>query len=299
MFPKLSCNGRAAVGVGDSAGGRRALNAPSGAGDREGKAADGHRAGGINQEKIEHHVDPVHRHAHPHGRFGIPHRTKDRTENNAGAAEQHWQVQNEEIPGRHIPNGGVYLHPDRHLTAQRHGEDCKQQTRHQHCQHRLARRPARAFLLPRAEGLGNKGQKAHAKSGDCAADQPVYGAGGPHRRRSLSPQRTNHCRVNVLYRRLHQLFQHGGPRQCQNHRQQFPKFPSSCSSHFALPFPLSLSFDFPPTGWFPPVRVSVQNCTGHYVLLYYNQAVPARCGISRRSYARPEVMEARKFAKAL
>ena len=116
----------------------------------------------------------------------------------------------------------IDLHPYRHPVAQSQRQYRKENSADQDCQHCLRRGLPRSFFISGANGTGNVGQKSNTNGSYGAADQPIDRAGGTYRRGSLGSQRTDHGGIDVLYRRLHQLFQHCRPGQRQNRRHHFP-----------------------------------------------------------------------------
>ena len=219
MPPEHHGDAHAADHEGNGACHSRADDAPS-------RAEDGHAPHlprGIDEQKVKDNIDPVHQKTDPHGRFGVPCRTKQRTENRNGRPGQHGGVQNEKVLGSQVLNGRVNLHPHRHLAAQRQHQHSKKRAADQNRQHRLRRGFPRPLRIPRPAGLRHEGQKAHANGGNGAANQPVDRAGSAHRRSRLRTDCADHSSVDILHRRLHQLFQHSRPRQRQNGRHHPPR----------------------------------------------------------------------------
>ena len=71
-----------------------------------------------NEEEIENHIYEVYPYSHAHWRFRVAHGAEHCAEDYACRAGQHGSVENEEICGGKILNGGVYLHPSGHHFAQ-------------------------------------------------------------------------------------------------------------------------------------------------------------------------------------
>ena len=84
---------------------------------REGTAEQTDLPGLIDQEEVQHHIDQVHQDADPHGGFRVPGGTEHGAEDYAGRPEEHGAVQDKEIPGGQVPEGGIGLHPDRDVAA--------------------------------------------------------------------------------------------------------------------------------------------------------------------------------------
>lgn len=218
MLPQLPGDGDTAVGKGDGAGGSRTLDAPTEAEHGDFQPEQGNRPAGIDHEEVQHHVRKVHRDAHPHGRFGVAGCAEDHAEDDAGCPEQHGQVQNEEIPCRQIPDGGIHLHPHGHFAAETGGNGGEEDAHGEHGDHRLGGCFSCPVFIPCADGLGDVGQEAHADGGNGAAHQPADGAGSAHGGGGLSTQGAHHGGVDILHRGLHQLLQHSRPCQGEDNK---------------------------------------------------------------------------------
>ena len=213
---------RAAIGVGDGGCGRGALHAPSQPPQSDGLSKEGPVAGGIDHHKIQNHIDQVHPQPYPHGRPGIPGAAQHHPQNDAGSPEEHGGIQNPKIGGCQIPDGGIHLHPYGNHPAEPLGDPRQKQSRGSGHHHRLGAGFLCPFPVSRPHSLGNQGQKAHSDGGYRAPDEPVDRAGGSHRGGRAGSQGPHHGRVDILHRRVQQLFQHGGPCQGQHRRKQRP-----------------------------------------------------------------------------
>ena len=117
MLPQHHGDAHAAEGKGDGAGGGSADDAQSRAGNQQINTQKGNIPGGVDQQKIQHHIDDIHPDAHLHGGLGIAGGPEGGTQNDGSRPGQHGQIQNEEIGGGQIPDIFVHLHPHRHQTA--------------------------------------------------------------------------------------------------------------------------------------------------------------------------------------
>ena len=237
MPPQHCGNADASQGKCCGTGRCRTQNAPIGAPDDEFMTEQDNLPGGIDQQEIQNHIHQIHRHTDLHGRLGVTGGAEDRAENNAGRPGQHGHVENEEILGGLCADLTIHPHPHRNHTAERQGQGREENTHHQNRQHRLGNRALGLFPVPFAEGFGNVGQKADAQGGDGAVDQPVDGGSRTYGGGGAGAQASHHGGVDVLDRRLHQLLQHGGPRQTQDD-----------GNHGGIQFVVSV-FHVPPSGY--------------------------------------------------
>ena len=121
-----------------------------------------HLPAGIDQQEVQHDVHQVHIQADPHRGFGIPHGAQNRGKYNAGGAEEHRAIEDEEILGCHIPDGHIHLHPLGDFPAEACGDGGEQQP-HDHSHYdRLGRGPPGPLPVPCSIALGDQGQEANA-----------------------------------------------------------------------------------------------------------------------------------------
>ena len=148
---------------GDGAGNGGAGDAQAGAPDCDAQAEDPDRPSGVDQEKVQNHVDQIHNQADRHGLFRVAGRTENGSEDHAGRAEEHRQIENPEIAGSHRAQALFDLHPAGDEVRQADRENREKAAGHQNSQDRLRRGFLCAFRILGTKRLGDIGQKADAE----------------------------------------------------------------------------------------------------------------------------------------
>ena len=216
MPPEPHGHDDAADGIRDGAGHRRAEDAPARAGDCDAQAEDRRPARGVDQQEVEHDVDEIDGHAGLHRRSGIARGAQHRAEDDAGRAREHRDIEDEEVRGGERPDGRLDLHERGDDAAHGERDGGEERAHAQHGEHRLHRGTPGALCLARAERPGDKREKADAQRRERAVDEPVDGARRADGGGGAGAQRADHRRIDVLHGGLHELLEHGRPRQRQD-----------------------------------------------------------------------------------
>ena len=193
--------------------------APSRAPHGEAQAQHLHRAGGVDEQGVENHVEHVDHQVEDHGGLGVPGAADDGAEHVGAQGEGHGAGHDPEVQGGVPPDGGLGAQQG----GQREGEG------ESHRPHEDAEEDGKAQALPHhppgvlppagPQVLGHLHGKADGRRGKKPVEQPGGAGGKAHRRRGLGAQGPHHGGVHVLHQGDHDLLDNGGPGQKQ-HRAQ-------------------------------------------------------------------------------
>ena len=209
--------------VGKGGAQRRTRNAQPGTPDGDAGAEEGQRPGGVDEEKVEHDVQPADEDADEAGRQGV-----------AGSAEHggvHAHGHGEGEGGRPDGKVGGSVGLQREVSAQPAGqkaadadaEPCRRQTQDEVEEHGLPQHTACVGLTVGTEILRDLDGKGSVQPHQDAVEQPGAGTDDADGGRGFGPDVAHHGGVDVFHGGDDHLLQNGRDAQRQHDLRCFPQ----------------------------------------------------------------------------